>query len=80
MGFLKSSTNERFELFTAVKVQVEVFWVVTSWDTNVSEIHADSIFRVKHGPLKRWYRITALNDGTTQKTSTWNVTAVKASN
>jgi len=42
-----------------------------------------SIFRVKwnlrqHGPLKRWYPTTTLHDVTTQKTSTWNITVVKA--
>jgi hypothetical protein len=34
-------TNARFEVFTVVKFQVEVFWVVTPcslrWDTDVSD-------------------------------------------
>jgi hypothetical protein len=34
----------------------------------------------QHGPLKRWYPTTILHGVTTQKTSTWNITAVKASN
>jgi hypothetical protein len=44
----------RFEVFTAVKIQVEVFalWrcVVLCWDANVSEVHAASIFT----PPWRW--------------------------
>jgi hypothetical protein len=33
----------------------------------------------QHVPLKRWYPTTTLHGVTTQKTSTWNITAVKAS-
>jgi hypothetical protein len=33
----------------------------------------------KHWPPKRWYPTTTLHGVTTQKTSTWNTTAVKAS-
>jgi len=38
----------RSEVFTAVKTQVKVFWVVTP--CSVSEDHAASIFRVKMEP------------------------------
>jgi hypothetical protein len=31
-------------------------------------------------PPKRWYRTTSLHGITTQKTSTWNITAVKSKN
>jgi len=33
----------------------------------------------QHGALKRWYPTTTLHGVTTQKTSLWNITAVKAS-
>jgi hypothetical protein len=33
----------------------------------------------QHGYLKGWYPTTTLHGVTTQKTSTWNITAVKAS-
>jgi hypothetical protein len=44
--------SARWEVFTVVKVQVEVFWVVTLCSVVVgyqcvSEDHAASIFRVK---------------------------------
>jgi len=38
------SSPAGFEVFTALKIQVEVVWVVTPC-TNVSEVHAASIFR-----------------------------------
>jgi len=47
-------------------------------DTIVSEVH----FTLKMeaaGLPKRWYRNTTLHGVTTQKTSTWNITAAKAS-
>jgi hypothetical protein len=41
----------RLEVFTEMKIEGEVFWVVTPhtavYDTNVSEDHAASIFSVK---------------------------------
>jgi len=51
--------NAKFDVFTAVKFQVEIFWVVTSpW-------------RWRHyDPPKRWYPTITLNGVTTQKTST----------
>jgi len=33
----------------------------------------------RHGPPKRWYHTASLHGVTTQKTSTWNITAVQAS-
>jgi len=49
----------RVEVFTVVKVQVEVFWLVTPrrWR--------------QQGPPKRWYPTTTLHGITTQKTMTW---------
>jgi len=43
-----------------------VMWcrVVLWWDTKVTEIHAASMFRVKH-----WYPTTTLHGVTTQKTT-----------
>jgi hypothetical protein len=33
----------------------------------------------RHGPLKRWHRTTTLHGAISQRTSTWNITAVRAS-
>jgi len=52
----------RFELFTAMKIQVEVFWVVTPCDIVVG-------YR-QHGRLKRWYPTTTLHGVIIQKIST----------
>jgi hypothetical protein len=49
----------RFEIFTAVKNQVEIFWVVT-------------LCSVVVGPLKCWCPTTTLHGVTTQKTSIRN--------
>jgi hypothetical protein len=63
------------------------------YDTNVSENHFEPTCRVKwsmlppssswrwrqYELLKRWYPTTTLQGVTTQKTSTWNLTVVKAS-
>jgi len=52
---------------------VEVSWVVTSCSVVIGYYTEDD-------PLKRWYSTTTLHEVTSQKTSTWNITAVKASN
>jgi hypothetical protein len=43
--------NSSFEAFMMVISQVEVFWIVTPCnvvvDTNISEVHVASVFRVK---------------------------------
>jgi hypothetical protein len=48
----------RFEVFTAVKIQVKVFWP-SPWRWR------------QNGSPKRWYPITILHGVTTQKTSAW---------
>jgi hypothetical protein len=42
-----SDLDEKFEAFTAVKIQVEVFWIVTPCSV-VLEVHTASIFRVSY--------------------------------
>jgi len=37
----------RFEVFTALRIQIKVFWVVMPCDTSVSEDLAACFFRVK---------------------------------
>jgi hypothetical protein len=60
-----SLPDARFEIFTAVKIQVEIFWVVTLCSLAVgyqrSKDRAASIFRAK------LYPITTLNVVTTHK-------------
>jgi hypothetical protein len=55
---------------------------VVLWQyTNVSGVHGASsgwIWR-QYGPLKRWYPTVTLHGVATQKTSTWNITAGRAS-
>jgi hypothetical protein len=57
------------EVFTAVKIQVEVFWVVTPW----SVVAGYQRFRRwrQRGLPKRWYPTTTLHGITTQTTTTW---------
>jgi hypothetical protein len=60
--------------------QVEVFWVVTPCSVVVGyQRFRGSCCRHLHGPLERWYPTTTLHGFTTQKTSTLNITSVKAS-
>jgi len=65
-----SNPLARFQVFTAVKVPVDIVWVVTC------SVVAVSICRLKwrwrqHGPPKRWYTTTTLHGVETQKTTTW---------
>jgi hypothetical protein len=59
-----------------LRLQVEVYWVVMPWSVMAKQ----QLFR---GPcclhLHSEDLTTTLHDVTTQKTSTWNITAVKAS-
>jgi len=54
----------RFEVFTVVKIQVEVFWIVTPCSALV-----DTLERRQCGSVERWYPTTILHCVTTQKTS-----------
>jgi hypothetical protein len=60
-GSVKGRTflDARFEVFMAVKIHVEVFWVVTPCSVVV-----------RYQRFGVWYPITTLNGVTTQKTST----------
>jgi hypothetical protein len=72
-----------FVVFTAVRIHVEVFWVVTTCNVLVGyrrfgwpccyHLHTSPWRRTQHGPLKRWYPIKTLHGFTTQKTSTRNL-------
>jgi len=53
------------------------FWVMMPCSVVRSMLQPSSW--IQHGPLKRWYATTNLHGITTWKTSTWNITAVKAS-
>jgi len=71
----------------AVKIQVEVLWVVTPFGVVVghqpSEELSASIFRVKMDAAwssERWYPTAILHGVTIQKTLTCISTAVKTSN
>jgi len=63
----------RFETFTAMKIQVEVFWVVMLCGVVVRyQLFRGSwclIFK-QQGPLKCWHPTTTPHGITTQKTST----------
>jgi hypothetical protein len=50
----------RFEVFTVVKIQVKVFWVVKTCSVVVGY----------QGPPKQWYLIAMLQGITTQKNAT----------
>jgi hypothetical protein len=59
--------------------------LVLWWNTYISKVHTASIFRVKcrwrqYGPPKRRYPTATLHGVTNQKTSTWNITVLEASN
>jgi len=64
-----------FEVFTAVKIQVEFFWIVTPCSAVVGYLSVcfipspvTSPWRwMQHGPLKHLYLTTTLHDVTTQK-------------
>jgi hypothetical protein len=61
----------KFEVLTAVKIQVQVFWVVMLWYVAVRYQHIwGPSSKVVH-PLKCWYPATILHIVTTQTTSTW---------
>jgi len=65
-------TDVRFEVLTAVKIQVEVFLIPTPSCVVVGY----QCFRVPcclhlPGPRKRCYTTTTLHSVTTQKTSSW---------
>jgi hypothetical protein len=70
-----------------IKPQVEVFLTVTLCSVVVGyqRFRGPCCFYVQskagsmHGPLKRWYPTTKLHSVTVKKTSTWNITAMKAS-
>jgi len=55
-----------FEVFTTVKIQVEVFWVVSPCSVVIGYqrfgdpwyLHLQGEGRRQHGPLKRWYPTT----------------------
>jgi hypothetical protein len=52
----------------------------THREDSISPTPASSPWRWRqHGPPKRWYPTTTLHGVTIQNTSTWNITAVKAS-
>jgi hypothetical protein len=46
-GLLSPVSHAIFDVYTAMKIQVVVFWVVMWLGTDVSEDHAVSTFRVK---------------------------------
>jgi len=59
-------TDARFEVYVAVKIQIEVFWVVTPCHVVVGYRPFVYIFRQRqHGPPKRWYPTTTLHRVTT---------------
>jgi len=60
------------------KIKVEVFWLVTPCSVVVGYQRFRGPCCLHLHPLKRWYPTTTLNGVTNQKTSTWNVTSVKA--
>jgi hypothetical protein len=65
--------DARFKVFTAVKIQVEVFWVVTPCSVVVGRQRFETPCRLHlqgEDPPKRWYPIAALHCVTTQMTST----------
>jgi hypothetical protein len=65
----------RFEVFTAAKIQVEVFWIVMPCRVAVGYQHFGRPCclhlqgEVFQGPLKHYYPTTTLLGFTTQKTS-----------
>jgi hypothetical protein len=72
-------------ILNMLRVEFMVFWLwhcVGWWmDTNISEDHAASIFRVEfHGPLKCWFPTTILCGATTQNTISSVFTSVKIPN
>jgi hypothetical protein len=65
--------SARFDVLTAVKIRVEIFWVVTPCNDSVGyqrfEDLAAGIFMVQHqDSLKHWYPVPTLHGVRTQKT------------
>jgi len=71
---IQSKFNERFPVFTAVKIRILGFDTVQSWGripTFQGSIMPPWRWK-QHGPPKRWYPTTIPQSVTTQKkTSTW---------
>jgi len=70
--YIWRNLKQLFEVFTVVKIQLEVFQVVMSYSDVGGYQHFRGPFRWKqHGPLKYWYPTTTQHGITKQKTSTW---------
>jgi hypothetical protein len=57
----------RFEVFTAVKIQVKIFWVVTLCSV---VFQRTLLLQWQQNPLKQWYLTPTLHGNTTPNTST----------
>jgi hypothetical protein len=73
-GHLNANLNSetRFEVCTAVKIQVAVFWIMAPCSVVVGyqRFRGPCCLHLQHGSLKRRCLTTTLNDIKTQKTAT----------